>query len=369
MARVDTDLALIYDERCLAHDNGSMLLDPRADQWLGVAHVESAERIRRSWQLLERSGVAAKLKTMPSRPATEDEIRLVHTAAHLERIDAACRHEAPSSVGPGALAGRASREPILLAAGAGSLAVEWVLAEPARSAFALIRPPGHHASADRGMGFCVLNNAAIAARVAQRQHGLARVAIVDWDVHHGNGTEDVFYDDPSVLFCSLHQDGLYPAGRGLVGDSGTGPAAGTTLNVPLPPGTGGAGYLLALETVVEPALRAFGPELLIVSAGQDPGAADPLGRMSVTAPEFARMTRRLLELAKEVCDGRMVTLQEGGYNSDHMPYCNLAIVEAMGRLEPTFATDPLDMDVNGSVREIEREAIAAVADSGRREQT
>jgi acetoin utilization deacetylase AcuC-like enzyme len=355
--------ALIYDERCLAHDNGSMLLEPRAAAWLDVGHVESPERISRSHELLSRAGVLQSIEQPSPTPATPAEIELVHPARHLERVRVGCEDGDLVWIGPEARVGPGSWEPILLAAGAAVGAVEWALAEPGNRAFALVRPPGHHAGADEAMGFCILNNAAIAARVAQRHHGVGRVAVVDWDVHHGNGTESIFYDDPSVLFCSLHQQGLYPPDRGAATDAGAGAGEGATINLPLPAGTGDAGYALALERVVAPALRAFEPELLIISAGQDPSAADPLGRMSVTAEGFRAMTTRLAALADELCDGRVVALQEGGYSVDHLPICNLAITEALAGLEPTFATDPLEMDAPSGVREIEREAIAAVAGS------
>ncbi len=354
-------MALIYDERCLAHDNGSMLLDRRAAGWLDVGHVEGADRIARTWQLLERCGRLDDFELLPSRAATAEEIGLVHPATQIERLRTACDQGEVVWVGPAARVGPQSWDPILLAAGAAVIGLEWVLRVAGNRAFALVRPPGHHASADQAMGFCILNNAAIAARVAQRHHGLRRVAIIDWDVHHGNGTETIFLEDPDVLFCSLHQDGLYPADRGAVSEIGRGAGEGATLNVPVPPGTGDAGYELAIESAVVPALRTFGPELVIVSAGQDPSAADPLGRMSVTAEGFRRIAERVGALADELCDGRMLVLQEGGYSPDHLPFCNLAIAEALAGLGPTFATDPLEADAPSGTRAIERQAIAAAA--------
>jgi acetoin utilization deacetylase AcuC-like enzyme/RimJ/RimL family protein N-acetyltransferase len=354
-------LALIYDRRCLAHDNGSMLLDPRASGWLDVGHAEGPERIARSWELLQSAGPAASLERLPLRPASRAELELVHPGDHVDRVQAECERGELAWVGPEARVGPASWEPILLAAGAAAVGVEWTARAPGNRAFALIRPPGHHASAEQAMGFCIFNNAAIAARVAQRDHGRRRVAIVDWDVHHGNGTETIFYSDPDVLFCSLHQDGLYPADRGSIDDAGSGAGEGTTVNVPLPAGTGDAGYALAMEQVVVPALRRFEPELLIVSAGQDPSAADPLGRMSVTADGFRAISARLGAAAAELCEGRMLVLQEGGYSPDHLPFCNLGIVEGFAGLEPTFDSDPLEMDVPSGTRAIERGAIAAAA--------
>lgn len=229
-------------------------------------------------------------------------------------------------------------------------AVETTLAAADRAAagnraFAAVRPPGHHAEHAVAMGFCFFNNVAVAAEHLRRRHGAERVAIFDWDVHHGNGTEDVFAADPSVLFVSLHQDDLYPAGRGRAEDRGVGEGIGATVNVPLPAGSGDGAYARAIGDVVVPAVSAFGPDLILVSAGQDAAASDPLGRMSVTAEGFRAMTRALAELADTHCDGRLVALQEGGYSTDHMPFCTLAIVEGLAGLEPTFATDPMELDV------------------------
>jgi acetoin utilization deacetylase AcuC-like enzyme len=336
--------ALVYEERCLTHDNGSMVIDPLAARWLDVPHAESPERVARTMQVLERSGTAARLERLPARAASEAELELVHTAEHVGRVRDACARGEHLWVGPDARVGPDSWEPALLSAGGALAAVEWVLEGEERRAYVLTRPPGHHASAAESMGFCLFNNVAIAARRA-RQLGCERVAIVDWDVHHGNGTEDVFAADGSVLFVSLHQDDLYPAGRGRAEDRGAGAGEGATLNLPLPAGSGDAVYLEAMEEAVLPALRRFGPELILLSAGQDAEASDPLGRMSVTTEGFRGMAQRLGDLAREHCSGRLVALQEGGYSPDHMPFCTLAIVEALAGLEPSLGADPIELDV------------------------
>jgi acetoin utilization deacetylase AcuC-like enzyme len=211
------------------------------------------------------------------------------------------------------------------------------------------------------MGFCLFNSAALAVRHAQRGHGIERVALLDWDVHHGNGTQAVFYDDPSVLFVSLHQDGLYPEDQGRVGERGEGEGVGTNINLPLPAGTGDAGYLAAMEEVALPAIAGFGPQLIVLSSGQDAGACDPLGRMSVTAEGFREMTAGLALLADEQCEGRIVAVQEGGYSVDHMPFCVLATVEALAGMEPSLEGDPVEMDVPSGIKPAEVEAIRAAA--------
>lgn len=349
-----------YDERCLAHDNGSMILDERAASWLQVTHAENPQRLARAVMVLEASGVARELDWFPLREATTDELALVHTHEHIGRIRTACESDTTVFVGPEARAGHDSWEPALLSAGGTVAAVDWVLDGAERNAYVLARPPGHHASADTAMGFCLFNNVAIAARHAQRRQGLGRVAIVDWDVHHGNGTEDIFYEDPSVLYISLHQAGLYPPGRGSVHDRGRGAGGGTTINLPLPAGTGDAGYLSVMDRIVVPALRSFAPDLILISAGQDPSAADPLGRMSVTTEGFRGMTRRLADVADEICAGRLIAVQEGGYSIDHVPFCVLAIVEELAGLIPQFSSDPMELDTPQALREFESAAIGAL---------
>ena len=222
-------------------------------------------------------------------------------------------------VGPEARIGPEAWEPALLAAGnALPSSTRSSAARPTTASRSCARR-ATTPSQDEAMGFCLFNNVAIAARHAQARRGVERVAIVDWDVHHGNGTETVFWEDPSVLFVSLHQDDLYPPGRGAADDIGA-----ASYNVPLPAGTGDAGYLAAWDELVEPALAGFEPELLLISAGQDAAAGDPLGRMSVTTEGFRGLAARA-----KATDLPLAVVLEGGYSLDHLPFCNLAIVEAL----------------------------------------
>jgi acetoin utilization deacetylase AcuC-like enzyme len=350
-----------YDERCLRHHNGSMIVNERVAGWLDVSHAEGAGRLSRAWQVIERAGVLDRVASVPAREASDEELLLVHTPEHLESLRTASRGHEVVTVGPEARAGPASWESASVAVGGLLECVDRVMAGELTSAYALCRPPGHHASAGQAMGFCLFNGVAIAARHLQRRHGIGRVAIVDWDVHHGNGTQDVFYDDGSVLFVSLHQDGLYPADRGTLGERGSGAGEGATVNVPLPAGTGDDGYRLAFARVVEPVLRRFEPEFLLLSAGQDAAASDPLGRMSVTTEGFRALAASACALAGELCAGRLVAFQEGGYSVDHMPLCTLAILEAIAGLPPSWERDPMELDVPTSASGGAREAVEAAA--------
>jgi acetoin utilization deacetylase AcuC-like enzyme len=353
-----------YDERCLRHDNGSMIVSDRVAGWLDVPHAESAERLSRTWHVFERAGVLERVERIPARAASKAELLLVHTRKHIDAVRAASCGEAVHTIGPEARARAGSWEAATVGVGGLLECVDRVLTGKLANAYALCRPPGHHATAAGAMGFCLFNAVAVAARHLQVNRCIGRVAIVDWDVHHGNGTQDLFYEDASVLFVSLHQDDLYPKGWGTRGERGSGDGEGATLNVPLPAGTGDDGYRLAFERVVEPVVRSFRPEFLLVSAGQDAAASDPLGRMSMSTEGFRGLAASARRLAEEVCDGRLVAFHEGGYSVHHTPLCNLAIVEALADLPPAWDTDPIELDIPTGVSEAERDAVDAAALAG-----
>ena len=327
-----------------------MLVDERVQGWLDVPHSERPERLTRTYQLLKRSGVLDALVRVPAREATLEELELVHSPSLVETVRAASERCGLEWVGPEARTSAGTWTAARLAVGSLLEAVDRVVAGELDNAFVCCRPPGHHASADQAMGFCLFNAVAVAAR-----HVGGRVAIVDWDVHHGNGTQEIFYADPSVLFVSLHQADLYPKGSGALEQRGD----GTTVNVPLPAGTGDHGYRYAFEQVVAPALRRFGPDFVLVSAGQDAAASDTHGRMSVTTEGFRAMANETKRLAEELCGGRVVAFLEGGYSLDHLPLCTLAIVEALAGLTPSWKRDPLELDVPTSLGDDAKRAVDA----------
>jgi acetoin utilization deacetylase AcuC-like enzyme len=274
--------------------------------------------------------------------ATVDDVTAYHTPEYVERVRQICA-DGGGDTGEGAPAGISSYEIALLAAGGGMAAVDAVVNGDVRRAFANIRPPGHHAMSDKGMGFCIFNNIVIATRHAQRKHGIERVLILDWDVHDGNGTQDAFYGDRSVLFFSLHQDRLYPTNFGLLDQQGDGEGLGYTINLPLPAGSGDAAYLAAFEQVVLPIAHALQPQLVLVSAGQDASTMDPLGRMCVSTEGYRGMTQIMIDIAEAYAGGRLVILQEGGYSETYAPYCTLAIVETLAE-QRTGIEEPLSAE-------------------------
>lgn len=289
--------ALVLDPRYAAHRNPP-------------GHPERPERLE-ALLPIRSEGPSRGLLLLEPRPATRAEICAVHTGEHYERIAATANHPL-TILDPDTSAGADSFEIARLAAGGVLALLEAIEAGRARRGFALVRPPGHHAETDRAMGFCLFDNVAVGAAFLRRA-GHARVAIVDWDVHHGNGTQEIFLRDPDVLFVSLHQHPWYP-GTGAAEESGEGEGIGATINLPLPAGCGDAEYLAAFDDRVLPALHAFHPGFLLVSAGFDAHFQDPLGGMRVTPKGFADMAARLRRAADELCDGRIAFVLEGGYH-------------------------------------------------------
>ena len=329
---------LVTHERYYWHDNGPAAGTARPDGWAiePGAHVESPESKRRLHGLLAASGYVDRLVPIAPRPATRDELLRFHTADHVDVIAAAPPW---TSVGRQAVVGPGSYDIACLAAGGVIAATDAVVDGHVSNAYALVRPPGHHAEADRAMGFCLFGNIAIAAMHAIAERGVRRIAVVDWDVHHGNGTQAAFYANPHVLTISIHQDGRFPRGTGGLDERGAGTGFGANINVPMPPGSGHGAYVDGFERVVVPALRQFEPELVFVACGYDAGAYDPMAQMMAHAGTYRAMTDALVEVAEEFADDRLVVVHEGGYSAFHVPFCGLAVIESLSG-ESSGVEDP-----------------------------
>jgi acetoin utilization deacetylase AcuC-like enzyme len=277
----------------------------------GRGHPERPERLRVLLDLAETLD-AARFQLLPPRAASRSEIALCHDPEYVDLV------ESTASLSQYALDGDTITSPdsfavASLATGGFLRLLDSVAAGESSNGFAIVRPPGHHALRNRAMGFCLFNTIAVGAQYLKTAHGAKRIAIVDWDVHHGNGTQEAFYDDASVLFVSAHQYPFYP-GTGGVAEVGVKEGTGFTINVPLPAGCGDAEYLRVFRDVVIPAVERFGPEWILVSAGFDPHRQDPLAGMNVTEAGFAQMARAMLQLAETYCGGKIAFLLEGGYD-------------------------------------------------------
>ena len=279
----------------------------------GPDHPEQPARYSAVLHQLEWSGLLQDLIRLPPRVATDDELALVHARDYIELVDreASSGHRSLST--GDTQIGRNSPEIARLAAGMAVAAIDAVFGAEVLNAFVVTRPPGHHASCDVGMGFCLFNNVAIAARYAQRTYGAERILIVDWDVHHGNGTQNIFYEDGSVLFFSTHQSPWYP-GTGAASERGEGAGDGATINCPFPAGAGRQEILGAFRQILLPAAERLHPDLIILSAGFDSRVNDPLGHFRLTDRDFTELTTMMVDVADKCCDGRLVSVLEGGYN-------------------------------------------------------
>jgi acetoin utilization deacetylase AcuC-like enzyme len=294
----------------------------------GEFAYENARRLQAVRERLERDGLWSRLLRVEPRRAELEWIEAVHTGPYVEIVRRDAESGARQLSTGHTLISRQSYDVALWAAGGVLAACDEVMAGRAERAFCAIRPPGHHASADVGMGFCIFNNAAVAARYLQKKHGLGRVLIVDWDLHHGNGTQAVFYRDGSVFYFSTHQWPWYPW-TGAAGETGEGEGKDATLNVPLPAGSGDRELIDAFERLLRPAMDRFRPEFVLVSAGFDSRTSDPLGRFRVTDDGFRRLTQIVLAIARDHASGRVVSVLEGGYNLDGLASAASAHVKTL----------------------------------------
>jgi acetoin utilization deacetylase AcuC-like enzyme len=288
-------------------------------------HPERPDRLRAIERILEDEAFAL-LDRYEAPDGDRESILAVHPESFVERVKAAIPQEGLSRIDEDTTASPKSWQAALTAIGAANAAVDDVFEERAANVFVASRPPGHHAEKTTAMGFCLFNNAAIAARHAQKRHGAERVAIVDWDVHHGNGTQDIFWDDPSVLYCSTHQMPLYP-GTGAASETG----AGNIVNAPLSPRTGSEVFREAFTSRIMPALQSFRPDLIIISAGFDAHHRDPLAEINLTEADFDWATARLMDEADRHCAGRLVSLLEGGYDLHGLAFSVAAHVKRLMR--------------------------------------
>ena len=331
---------LVKGRRKVCHVAEAVIFfDPLFEQHeAGFGHPERPERLPVALHALKESGLLDRTEVKAPRDATIEEIELVHTPTYIDLV----RRVSDSGGGnldmDTALSG-ASYSAALRAAGALLDSVDGCLGGDFRRTFCLVRPPGHHALPGRGMGFCLFNNVAIGARFAMTRKKLKRVMIVDWDAHHGNGTQEIFYDDPAVLYVSLHQYPHYP-GTGWLDETGRGKGKGYTINFPFPPGTGEEHYLQAFERVIIPAGRRFAPDLLMLSAGYDSHDGDLLCSMRLTDSSYRKLTDYLVDLADACCGGMFITTLEGGYNLEAQARSIVQTVAGLSGVDVPFEDEP-----------------------------
>jgi acetoin utilization deacetylase AcuC-like enzyme len=324
---------LVWHERMMWNDTGKHAGILVADYPVqpGRPH-ENVETKRRLKNLLDASGFTEQLMLLRPRAATRDELARVHTAAYLDKLDW-LNDQLAGNVGVDADVTKGGVDIAKLAAGGCLAAVDAIMKGQVDNAYALVRPIGHHAEPNEGKGFCILANPSLAAAHVLSAHGVRRVAIVDIDVHHGNGAETTFWRDPRVLTISVHQAGWFPPDRGDLAARGEGPGFGTNLNIPLPAGSGIGAYQSAMSRVILPALRRFQPEFLIVPCGYDASVHDQLGRMMLDAEAYRSLATQFVAAAGELTGGRLLVTHEGGYNESMVPFLGLAVLEAMSGID------------------------------------
>ena len=329
------EIVVFHDPRFCNHDPGD-------------DHPENAKRMQAVEKALDP--LRERIPVEPGRLIEPEALERMHSPAYIRFVQESANRER-TALASDTFASAATYETALLAAGTAQAAVEVVLQGTCRSSFALVRPPGHHAEFGRSMGYCVFNNTALAADHAMRHFGLERILVLDWDVHHGNGTQHLFEADPRVLFFSVHQSPLFP-GTGHLMEVGRGRAEGFTVNVPLPKGCSNSDYALVFDRMLMPLTRAFRPELILVSAGFDAHFRDPMGGMRVDAEGFAAMTRSVMALAREVCSGRLVLILEGGYDLEALRESVSAVLIQLSDSDIPVSTDNMEIPVSGTFQKI-----------------
>jgi acetoin utilization deacetylase AcuC-like enzyme len=334
--------AFYHDERCLWHTTGEHALILPVGGYVqppaGAGHAESPETKRRLHNLIHVSGLAKHLSLRDAEPASEADLLRIHTPDYLTKFKT-LSDGTGGNAGHYSPFGHGSYDIAKLSAGLVKRAVHDVLNGSAHNAYALSRPPGHHCLPDASMGFCLLANVPIALESARAETPL-KVAVLDWDVHHGNGTQDIYYTRADTLTISIHQENCFPPFQGTANERGRGAGLNANLNIPLLPGSGHQAYLDAFDLLVEPTIRAFKPDLIVVASGLDANGVDPLARMLAHAGTFRALAAKTKSLATDLCAGRLVCAHEGGYSEVQVPFCGLAILEELSGHQ-TGVQDPL----------------------------
>ena len=346
----------------------AVVKDPRfKDHRTPVSHPESPERVSAINQLLD--DIDTKFGEIRAREASEEEIASTHSPAYIEDLhklaEIAIERDSLIGIDPDTVMSPSSYKTAKLAVGAALNAIDSVAKEEYDSCFVAVRPPGHHALKDQAMGFCLFNNVAIAANYAKEKAGFKRIFILDWDVHHGNGTQAIFYDDPQVMFTSLHQHPFWPPGSGRLDETGENDGSGFNINIPLPAGTGDIGYLKTMDSLVMPVCREYNPDLIIVSAGYDAHRDDPIASQNLTTIGFSMLSQRVADL-RDQCGAKVVCLLEGGYNTEAlaesvlstMHVLNARTAEELGSLHASqivsktiIGNEPVSQDEDASAVE------------------
>ena len=330
----------LYHELYMWHNTGNYAgVMPDGNPVQPGMHVENPDTKRRFRNLLEVSGILDSLEVIkPNKPASEAQLLRFHTQDHIDHIKALSNGEG-GDAGGFSVVGRGSYEIAIMAVGGAIQAADAILDGEIKNAYALVRPPGHHAESNAAMGFCLFANAALTGLHLLEERKLDKIAFVDWDVHHGNGTQSAFYNDPRALTISIHQDNCFPPDSGHIDENGSGHGEGYNINIPLPPGSGVGAYEAAFNAVVIPALEKFEPQMIIVPSGFDAGAHDPLGRMMMHSEGYRSLTSKLMSAADKVCGGKLLMTHEGGYEPHSLPFYGLAVMEQLSGIK-TKTEDP-----------------------------
>ncbi|MGR8946960.1 MAG: class II histone deacetylase [Gammaproteobacteria bacterium] len=361
--------AFFHDERCLWHSTAGLFsLFLPVGGWVqppaGAGLAESPETKRRIVSLLQVSKLADQIAMAAAPSATNEDLLRIHPAAYLDEFKTLSDGNG-GELGMVAPFGPGSFEIAKVSAGLTIGAVDHVLNGTYANAYVMSRPPGHHCLPHEPMGFCLLANIAIGVEAAFANHAIKRVAVLDWDVHHGNGTQACFYDRDDVLTISIHQEGCFPPGYSGAEERGVGAGEGFNINVPLLPGGGHDAYLYAMEKIVKPAIDDFSPDLIVVACGFDANAVDPLARMLAHSGTFAALTHKVKTLADQHCDGKLVLVHEGGYAESCVPFCAHAVLEELSGVQSDVVDPTLEMfeawQPNRRVVDLQREMIDELA--------